>query len=188
MEEHWSINILSWKQLSSPKVNFQSYFELDCFYDLFLYSSEFGMYWSTLSWSREATFFIPGFWCCHLYLLFVGVFFIFHLRSEPREERLSSLGKLNLGPKSYCRCSIYLSLRMDGTPMFFFGYVKRGLPQKKLSNSAPKSSYPWANFSKQLPCFLCAFPLNTLAAPIVLRTALDLIIIVPWGNVAKLSR
>ena len=139
-EEHWSIHILSWKQLSSPKVNFQSYFELDWFHDLFLYSSEFVMYWSTLLWSREAIFLFlaSGAVACICWC-----FFIFHLRSEPREERLSSLGKLNLGPKSYyCRCSIGLSLRMDGSPMFlfifiFFGYVKRGWPQKKLSNSAP---------------------------------------------------
>ena len=193
VEEHWSIHILSWKQLSSPKENFQSYFELDCFYDLFLYSSEFVMYWSTLLWSREAIFFIPGFWCCCLYLLHVGVFlfFIYDLNQERNDyhpwvnwtsDLLPLLPLLHLSVSPYGRYPDVLFF------FYFFGYVKRGWPQKKLSNSAPKSSYPWANFSKQLPCFLCAFPLNTLAAPIVLRTALDLIIIVPWGNVAKLSR
>ena len=148
------------------------------------------MYWSTLLWSREAIFFIPGFWCCCLYLLFVGVFFLFFIYDLNQERNdyhpwvnwTSDRRAIAVAP------SVCLSVLTVSRCFFFVGYVKRGWPQKKLSNSAPKSSYPWANFSKQLPCFLCAFPLNTLAAPIVLRTALDFIIIVPWGNVAKLSR
>ena len=84
VEEHSSIHILSWKQLSSPQVNFQSYFELDWFYDLFLYSSEFGMYWSTLLWSREAifSFLASGAVACICCLLVFFLFFIYDLNQE----------------------------------------------------------------------------------------------------------
>ena len=170
------------KQLSSPKVNFQSYFELDWFYDLFLYSSEFGMYWSTLLWSRQAIFLFlaSGAVACICCLLVFFLFFIYDLNQERNNYQpwvnWTSGRRATAVDPSVC-LSVWTVPWCFVCVFVLFGYVKRGWPQKKLSNSAPKSS--WANFSKQLPCFLCTFPLNTLAAPIVLRTALDLIIIVP---------
>ena len=104
---------------------------------------------------KGSYFFIPGFWCCCLYLLFVGVSFIFHLRSEPREERLSTLGKLNLGPKSYCRCSMSVSPYGRYPKVFFLDTSNEADHRKNWVTLPPNR--PGRTFLNSFPVFCALF-------------------------------